>query len=60
LAADLKRTHGLDAELIKGSDGVFDVVIDGDKVFSKWEEGRFPDNLEILDEVAHRKSGKKP
>lgn len=35
---------------------MFDVVIDGDKVFSKWDEGRFPDPDEILDEIEHRRS----
>jgi predicted Rdx family selenoprotein len=37
-----------------GSGGVFDVLIDGEFVFRKWEEFRFPDNREILDEIAKR------
>jgi hypothetical protein len=37
-----------------GSDGIFDVVIDGEFVFRKWDEGRFPDNREILDVIAAR------
>jgi selT/selW/selH-like putative selenoprotein len=31
-----------------GSGGVFDVELDGEKIFSKWDENRFPDNKEIL------------
>jgi selT/selW/selH-like putative selenoprotein len=40
--------------MTQGSGGVFDVVIDGDVVFRKWEENRFPANREILDEIDRR------
>ncbi len=30
-----------------GSKGQFDVIADGELVFSKWEAGRFPDDGEI-------------
>jgi selT/selW/selH-like putative selenoprotein len=33
--------------LIKGSGGVFDVVVDGRQVFSKHESGRFPQPGEV-------------
>ena len=33
---------GIRPELIKGSGGIFDVVVDGDLVFSKKRAGRFP------------------
>ena len=36
-------------ELIEGTNGVFDVVADGGLVFSKHQEGRFPETDEILD-----------
>ena len=36
----------------KGSSGVFDVRVDGKLIFSKHEEGRFPEEDEILDELA--------
>lgn len=39
---------GADARLVKGSDGIFDVVADGKKVFSKHETGRFPEPDEIV------------
>jgi selT/selW/selH-like putative selenoprotein len=39
---------------VRGSGGVFDVAIDGDFVFRKWEEDRFPRNDEILSAIAAR------
>jgi selenoprotein W-related protein len=44
----LRRELGVEAELIKGRGGVFDVVADGKLVFSKHEAGRFPDDEEIV------------
>jgi selenoprotein W-related protein len=35
--------------LIGGSNGVFDVVVDGTLIYSKHETGRFPKNKEILE-----------
>jgi len=34
---------------VKGDNGVFDVVADGDLVFSKHQRGRFPDEGEVLE-----------
>ena len=34
--------------LIRGTDGVFDVVADGALVFSKDDAGRFPSHDEII------------
>ena len=39
----------VDAELIAGSGGVFEVSIDGKKVFSKKALGRFPDDGEVAE-----------
>jgi selenoprotein W-related protein len=39
---------GADARLVKGSGGIFDIVADGKKVFSKHETGRFPEPDEIV------------
>ena len=36
------------AELVKGVNGVFDVVADGKLVFSRHREHRFPDAAEIV------------
>ena len=38
----------MDAELIKGSKGIFDVTADGALIYSKHQTGRFPDNSEVL------------
>ena len=40
--------------LVKGDNGVFDVVVDGDLVFSKDEAGRFPSDQEILEALRAR------
>ncbi|MFN3432386.1 MAG: Rdx family protein [Candidatus Sericytochromatia bacterium] len=42
LAAELKSTLGVEAELIEGSRGVFDVRRDGTLIYSKYETDRFP------------------
>jgi selT/selW/selH-like putative selenoprotein len=49
LAAEIKKAKGLDVEIVKGSNGVFDVFEDGQLLFSKYEEHRFPEPKEILD-----------
>ena len=36
------------SELIPGGEGVFNVAVEGKKVFSKDQEGRFPEPGEIL------------
>jgi selT/selW/selH-like putative selenoprotein len=38
----------VDATLIKGSGGVFEVTLDGASIFSKKQVGRFPEVSEIL------------
>ena len=42
MAAELKQNLQTEAELIEGRGGVFDVVVDGQKVYSKHQTGRFP------------------
>jgi selT/selW/selH-like putative selenoprotein len=37
--------------IVKGSGGVFDVVVDGKKLWSKHETGRFPNEDELVDDV---------
>jgi selT/selW/selH-like putative selenoprotein len=48
LAAEIRRGIGVEAQLIEGRGGVFDVVADGKLLFSKKVERRFPDRDEIL------------
>ncbi len=47
MAASLKERFGIDAELIRGKAGVFDVHADGALVFSKHALGRFPEAGEV-------------
>jgi len=51
LAADIKQARGLDATLIKGSGGQFEVKLDGELIFSKKKEHRFPEKDEILERI---------
>jgi selT/selW/selH-like putative selenoprotein len=46
LAAEL-RDDGHAVEADEGSTGQFDVIVDGQLLFSKYEEGRFPEPAEI-------------
>jgi predicted Rdx family selenoprotein len=42
------NANGISAADIRGSRGQFDVVRDGEVIFSKQESGRFPESGEIL------------
>lgn len=37
-----------------GERGAFEVFLDGEKLFSKWEKDRFPEHEEILAELTAR------
>ncbi len=41
----------MDTELTPGRVGQFDVVVDGEVIFSKGGEHRFPEPAEILDKL---------
>lgn len=45
---------GYDAQLVRGSGGIFEVSVDNDRIFSKKEEGRFPTEKEIVDKLRER------
>ncbi|MGZ5148251.1 MAG: SelT/SelW/SelH family protein [Burkholderiales bacterium] len=48
LAAEISEQMGIQAELIQGSGGIFDVTADGAVIYSKHHTGRFPENAEVL------------
>ena len=50
----LRERFGIDARLIKGRDGVFEVNLDGELIYSKKSNGRFPEPGEVEDAVAQR------
>ena len=54
LGATLAQALGIEAQLIKGGAGVFDVAADGTLVFSKHATGRFPDEREIVEALRSR------
>jgi selenoprotein W-related protein len=51
LAATIKADTGVESALICGGGGIFDVVVDGDMIFSKHESDRFPEPDEILSTI---------
>ena len=42
MAAEIEKSVGLQATLERGASGVFEVLVDGEPVFSKRRSGRFP------------------
>jgi len=51
LGDELKKNLGADIELVAGSNGVFDVSLDGTMIYSKFEAGRFPQADDILKRI---------
>ena len=48
MEAELKsRFPGVETKLISSGGGVFEIMLDGDLIFSKKEKGRFPDHGEV-------------
>ena len=48
----MKKRFGLDAKLIKGKSGVFEVSLDDELIYSKKTLGRFPESGEVEKIVA--------
>jgi selenoprotein W-related protein len=48
LADAIEDRFGIKAELVKSDGGAFEVFIDGDKIYSKLQAGRFPEHEEIF------------
>jgi predicted Rdx family selenoprotein len=44
----LKEAFDVDAKLIAGSGGIFDVTVDGKRLYCKHETGKFPDKGEVV------------
>ncbi|PYQ51798.1 MAG: selenoprotein [Acidobacteria bacterium] len=51
LAAEIKKELGVESQLVRGGGGIFDVSVDSKRIFSKKEEGRFPSEKEIIDQL---------
>ena len=52
LAKAIEEKTGIKPQLKKSGGGVFEVFIDGKKIFSKKETGRFPEMDEILSQIS--------
>jgi selenoprotein W-related protein len=49
LKAELEEAFpGVEVELIKSSGGAFEITVGGKKIFSKLDQGRFPEPSEIV------------
>lgn len=48
MAAEISHEFGIEAALVKGATGVFDVAVDGKVIFSRHRTGRFPRAGEIV------------
>lgn len=58
MAAAIKARFRLESELVRLGNGIFNVYVDGKKIFDKYEEERFPEEREILDTITSlQKSG---
>jgi selT/selW/selH-like putative selenoprotein len=49
LAAEIEKVLAVDVELEPGEFHSFDVLVDGNLIFSKFEEDRFPEPEEIVE-----------
>ncbi len=51
MAEAIKAKFGVDATLIEGAGGVFDVHVNGTQIWDKSKTNRFPEHHEILDRM---------
>ena len=54
MAAAISRDFDNGTELLPGGKGIFDVVVDGELIYSKYETGRFPEDEEVLSKIRER------
>lgn len=54
LGDELKKKFEAEIELVAGSNGVFDVSLDGNMIYSKFEEGRFPQTDNIVERIKEK------
>lgn len=47
MAAEIREASGVDAELVAGGGGIFQVIRDGRTLYDKKETGRFPKPGEV-------------
>ena len=54
MQAAIKNEFGISPNLKEGEGGIFEVFIDGEKVYSNQTTYRFPNNDEIFDKIRER------
>ena len=58
MEAAIKKEFEVEVNLREGVGGIFEVALNDEVVFSNLEEGRFPENEEILEKIrAHETPG---
>lgn len=57
MAAEIKNAFDVTSQMIEGRGGVFDVIVDGKKVYSKHETGRFPEDNEVIKAIEVLRKG---
>ncbi|UCE88034.1 MAG: Rdx family protein [Deltaproteobacteria bacterium] len=55
MAARIREAFGVEARLIRGDRGIFDVAVDGTIIYSKHATGRFPEPEEVLSALRERR-----
>ncbi len=55
MAAEIRQALGIEPELVKGANGIFDIAADGALIFSKHRDARFPGTDEIVQALRKRK-----
>lgn len=51
MAAKFKSDLGAEPSLVEGGGGIFDVVVDGNLVYSKHQTGNFPDEDTLVESL---------
>ncbi|MFN2441079.1 MAG: Rdx family protein [Thermoanaerobaculia bacterium] len=51
LGAEIKKELGIDPKLVRGSGGVFNVIVGNETIYSKHETGEFPSEREIVEKL---------
>ena len=54
VADALKKEYGVEADIQIGDTGSFDVYVNEELIFSRYEEGRFPTNEELIELIDER------
>ena len=51
MEAAIRKEFEIEVNLKEGTGGIFEVALNDELVFSNLEEGRFPEDEEILDKI---------